>query len=76
MDLVQKSLLGQNVTTGLPMYKWMESVLTGDTKAEFLQQANITKTHIVANFTIVMNTMTAHIFPIYTNCDQRQYIQR
>ena len=40
VDLVQKSLIGQNVTTGPPMYKCMERVLKGDTKAEFLQKAN------------------------------------
>ena len=36
MDLVQNSLVGQSVTTGPPMYKCMERVLTVDTKAEFL----------------------------------------
>ena len=36
MDLVQKSLLGQNVTTGSPMYECMVSVLVDDAKAEFL----------------------------------------
>ena len=40
VDLVQKSLVGQNVTTGPPMYKHMDRVLKGDTKAEFTQQAN------------------------------------
>ena len=76
MDLVQKSLVGQNVTTGPPMYECMERVLTGDAKAEFLQQANLAGACTVANFTTVMNTMTAYIFPTYTNCDQRQYMQR
>ena len=41
VDLVQKSLVGQNDTTGPPMYKCMERVLKGDTKAECLQQANL-----------------------------------
>ena len=36
MDLVQKSLVGQNVTTGPPMYECMDRVLKGDTKADFL----------------------------------------
>lgn len=76
MDLVQKSLVGQNVTTGPPMYECMERVLTGDAKAEFLQQANLAGARTVANFTTVMNTMTAHIFPTYANRDQRRYMQR
>ena len=65
MDLVQKSLMGQNVNTGPPMYKFMERLLTGDAKAEFGQQANLAGTHTVANFTTVMNQMSVHIFPTY-----------
>ena len=76
VDLVQKSLVGQNVTTGPPMYDYMERVLKGDAKAEFLQQANLVGSHTVANFTTVMATMTVHIFPTYAYCDQRQYMQR
>ena len=37
VDLIQKSLVGQNVTTGPPMYECMERVLKGDDKAVFLQ---------------------------------------
>ena len=37
VELVQKALVGQNVTTGLPMYKCMERILKGDAKAEFTQ---------------------------------------
>ena len=40
VDLVLKSLVGQNVTTGPPMYECIERVLKGDAKAEFFQQAN------------------------------------
>ena len=71
MDLVQKRLIQQNVTTSPPMYECMERVLIGDAKAEFCQQANLAGTHTVANFTTVMEKMTAHIFPTYANCDQR-----
>ena len=35
MDLVQKSLVGQNITTDPFIYEFMERVLTGDSKAEF-----------------------------------------
>ena len=69
VDLVQKSLVGQNIITGPPMYKCMERVLKGDTKAEFLQQANLVGSHTVANFTTVMVTMTVHIFTTYAYCD-------
>ena len=41
VDLVQMALAGQNVTTGPPMYKFMERVLKGNAKAEFTQQANL-----------------------------------
>ena len=34
-ELVQKSLVGQNITIGPPIYKCMERVLKGDAKAEF-----------------------------------------
>ena len=37
MDLLQNRLVGQNVTTGSPMYECMEMIMKGDTKAEFLQ---------------------------------------
>ena len=75
MDLVQRSLVGQNITTGPLTYECMKRVLKGDTKAEFLWQANVEGTHTVANFTAVMNKITANIFPIYANRDQRQYMQ-
>ena len=65
VDLVQKSLIGQNVTTDAPMYKFMERVLKGDTKDKFLQKANVVGSHTVANFTMVMATMTVHVFCRY-----------
>ena len=37
VDLVQKASVGQNVTTGPPIYKCMERVLKSDAKAEFTQ---------------------------------------
>ena len=37
VDLVQKALVGKNVTTDLPMYKCMEWVPKGDAKDEFTQ---------------------------------------
>ena len=74
VDLVQKSLVGQNVTIGPTIYECMESVLKGDTKAEFLQQANLVGNFTVANFTTVMATMTVHVFPTYAYCDERQYM--
>ena len=76
MNLVQKSLVGQHVTTGPSMYKCMERLLSGDAKAKFRQHANLAGNHTVANFITVMEKMTAHIFPTYANRNQRQYMQR
>ena len=67
VKLVQKNFIAQNVTTGSPMYNCMERVLKDDAKALFLQQANLGGSRITA----IMATMTAHIFPTYTYCDQR-----
>ena len=76
VNLVQKSHVGQNFTTGSPMYKYMESVLKGYAKAEFLQKPNLVGSCTVANFTKVMATMTVHVFLTYAYFDQRQYLQR
>ena len=76
MDLVQKIIVGQNVTTGPPMYECMERVLKGDAKAKFLQQANLVGSRAVANFAMVMVTMTLHVFLTYAYRDQRQYVQK
>ena len=65
VDLVQNSLVGQNVTTDSLMYGCIERVLKGDAKAEFLQQANSVGSCTVDNFSTVMVTMTVHIFPTY-----------
>ena len=54
----------------------METVLKGDAKTEFVQQANLVQSHTVANFTTVMAIMTVNFFPIYAYCDQSQYMQR
>ena len=70
VDLVQKSLVGQNGTTGPPKYECMERVLKRDAKAEFLQKANFVGSCTVANFAMVMVTMTVHVFLTYTYRDQ------
>ena len=57
------------------MHKFMERVMKGDAKAEFLQQANLVGTRTVANFNTVMATMTVHVFPTYAYRDQRRYMQ-
>ena len=72
MDLVQKSLVGRNHTTGPPMYKCIERVLKGDAKAEFLQQANLVGSYTVANFITVTATINVHVFPSNAYCDQRK----
>ena len=76
VDLVQEGLVGQNVTTGPLMYKWMERVLKGDAKADFTQKANLVGSCTVGNFTTVMATMIVHIFPVLAYQDQKQYMYR
>ena len=71
MDLVQKALLGQNVTTGPPMYQFMEKVLKVDAKAKFTQRANLVGSRTVGKFTTVMATMTVHMFPVMAYQDQK-----
>ena len=65
--------MGQNVTSGPPMHKCMEKMLKDDAKAEFLQQANLVDRRTVANFTMVIATMTVYVLSTYAYCDQRQY---
>ena len=72
MNLVQKSVIGQNVTFGLPMNNGMERELKGDAKNEFLQKTSLAGSRTVDNFTTVLATMTAHVLPTYIICDQRQ----
>ena len=74
VDLFQKSLIEQNITTGPPMYECMERVLKGSAKAEFLKQAILVGSCTVAKFTKVMATMTVRVFHTYTYCDQRRYM--
>ena len=54
----------------------MERVLKGDAKVEFTQQANLVRSCTGGNFTIVMATMTAHIFPVLAYQDQKRYMYR
>ena len=76
VDLVQKSLVGQNAATSPPMYECMERLLIGDAKAEFLEQTVLVGSCTVANFTTIIPTMTVHVLPTYAFHDQRQYMQR
>ena len=45
-------------------------------QTEYCQKANFVGSCAVANFTMVIATMTVHILPTYTYCNQRQYMQR
>ena len=76
VGLVQKALVGQNVTTGPPMYKCIERVLKGYAKAEFTQQTNLVGSRSVGNFTTVMAIMTMHICPVLAFQDQKRYMYR
>ena len=76
VDLVQNAIVGQNVTTGPPMYKCMDRVVKGDAKAKFIQQANLEGSSTVGNLTTVMATIIVHIFPALAYQDQKWYIYR
>ena len=76
LDLCKKAIIGQNVTAGPPMYAFMDRVLKGDAKAEFTVKANAEGTKTVEHFEIVMNKMTAHVFPTYAYRDQKRYLTR
>ena len=76
VDLVHKAVVGQNITTGPPMYECMERVLKGDLKAEFTQKANLVGSCTIGNFTTVMATMIEHIFPVLAYQDQKCYMYR
>ena len=52
------------------MYEFMERVLKGGAKVEFLQKAYLVGSCTVENFTKVMVTMTVHVFPTYAYHDQ------
>ena len=58
------------------MYECMERVLKDDAKAEFLQKANLEVSRTIANFTMVMATMTVHVFPTHAYRDHRRCMQR
>ena len=76
VDLVQKALVGQNVSTGATMYECMERVLKGDAKAKFSQQAKSVGSCTVGNFTKVMATMIVYIFSLLAYQDQKRYMYR
>ena len=76
VDLVQKALVGQNVTIGPPMYECMERILKADAKAEITKHANLVGSCAVSNFTTVMVTITVQISPVLAYKDQKWYMYR
>ena len=76
MDLIHTVFEGQNITTGIPMSKYMEKVQTDDAEAEFIKQDNLVGHHTVGNFIVVMATMTVHIVPKFAYQDQTRYFRR
>ena len=71
VDLVQKALVGQNVITNSPMFKFMERVLNDDVKAECTQQAYLVGNRTLGNFTTVMATKIIYIIPVLAYQDQK-----
>ena len=76
MELINKCLVGQNITTGPAMYAVVQRVLEGDAKAQFNMQTAAHGNQTVINFKNVMATMTAHVFPRYALRDQKRYLTR
>ena len=54
-------LLGQNVTTGPPMYVCIQRALSGDAKAELLHPDKLVESCTVASSTTVMNMLYAEV---------------
>ena len=75
-ELVNKCLVGQNITTGPQMYQLVQRVLQGDAKAQFDTQAAAHGSQTAANFKAIMATMTVHVFPRYALQDQKRYMRR
>ena len=61
VKLINKCLVGQNITTGPAMYAVVQRVLEGDAKAQFNLQTAAHRNQTVINFKNVMATMTAHV---------------
>ena len=75
-ELVNKCLVGQDITTGPQMYQLVQRVLQGDAKAQFDTQAAAHGSQTAANFKAIMATMTVHVFPRYALQDQKRYMRR
>merc|ERR1711966_427836 len=75
-ELVNKCLVGQDITTGPQMYQLVQRVLQGYAKAQFDTQAAAHGNQTAANFKAIMATMTVHVFPRYALQDQKRYMRR
>ena len=76
VELVNKCITGQNITTGPQMYQLVLRVLQGDAKAQFEAQTGHFGAQNPRNFKNVMAAMTVHVFPRYALRDQKRYLQR
>ena len=76
VELVNKCIIGQNITTGPQMYQLAVRVLQGDAKAQFEAQTGHFGSQTAGNFKSVMAAMTVHVFPRYALRDQKRYLTR
>ena len=76
VELINKCLVWQKSTTGPQLYQLVQQALQGDSKVHVDIQAAIFGNWVVANFKVSMTTMTVHVFPRYTLCDQKWYMYR
>ena len=75
-DLLIKVLTGQNITDGPGRYEFTERTLIGDALAAFRLKSLETGPRTVANFNIVLEGLTAHIFPVHAYREQKRYLRR
>ena len=75
-DLLQKALLGQNITDGPTMFNYTENVMTGDALAFFKRKTLEAPARTAARYKIVMKELTAHVFPVHAYREQKRYMRR
>ena len=71
VELVNKCLVGQNITNGPQMYHLIQQFLQGDVTSQFDTQAAAFGNPTVANFKAIMATMTVHVFLRYDLREQK-----
>jgi hypothetical protein len=72
----QRVLVGQNIVDGPAKYAMIRRLILGDTLAVFNKAATTQGAENNANFEIVMQAVTAHVFPQRALNYQKRYMRR